>query len=200
MDFSGGACQHSLALECMPSCPLLTALLISPWVSASRPWCATTVYATHPGLPPGPWREHQCGPSAADAPAVVQMPARSATIALGATQLYLSTLWLAWRRALSGVALCQTAWQLPALVRFVGGCQPGPAVVQFADAQLRSRSQCGSSLSCRRSGRPGGERSQLWPSVKLLDSSPRWSGLFAARPPRHRRPSHSLQCVETSLR
>jgi len=30
MDFSGSAHQHSLALECIPSCPLLTALLVSP--------------------------------------------------------------------------------------------------------------------------------------------------------------------------
>jgi len=27
---------------------------------------------------------------------------------------------------------------------------------------------------------PGGERSQVWSSVKLLDSSPRWSGLSVA--------------------
>jgi len=33
---------------------------------------------------------------------------------------------------------------------------------------------------CRRCGWPGGERSQVWPSVKLLESSPRWSGLSAA--------------------
>jgi len=89
MDFSSGACQHSLALECIPPCPLVTALLASPWVSASCLWHATTIYATHPGLPAGPWREHQCGPSAADAPAAVQMPAGSATVALGAAQLYL---------------------------------------------------------------------------------------------------------------
>ena len=55
----------------------------------SRPERAMTVYATHPGKPPGPWREHQCGSSAAEAPAAVQMPARSATVALGAAQLYL---------------------------------------------------------------------------------------------------------------
>jgi len=36
------------------------------------------------------------------------------------------------------------------------------------------------SSTCRRSGWPGGERSQAWPSVKLLDSSLRWSGLSAA--------------------
>ena len=35
------------------------------------------VYVAHPGLPPGPWRRHQCGPSAADAPAAVPMPART---------------------------------------------------------------------------------------------------------------------------
>jgi len=58
-------------------CPLLIVFLISPWVSASRPWCATAVYTTHPGLPPGPWRGHQCGPNAADARTAVPMPART---------------------------------------------------------------------------------------------------------------------------
>jgi len=44
---------------------------------------------THPGLPPGPWREHQCGLSAADAPAAVQMPVRSVTVTLSVALLYL---------------------------------------------------------------------------------------------------------------
>ena len=86
--------KHGLQWRCVPALvgtwmhPVLSARDVSPWVSASRPWRATAVYATHPGLPPGPWHEHQCGPSAADAPASVQMPACSATVALSAAQLY----------------------------------------------------------------------------------------------------------------
>ena len=60
---------------------------------------------------------------------------------------------------------------------------PGPAAAQFADAQLRSSTVAlgAAQLSLvDGSGRPGSERSQLWPSVRLLDSSPRWSLLFAA--------------------
>ena len=46
MDFSGGTCQHSVALECIPACLLLTVLLVSPWVSASCPWLAPTTAQT----------------------------------------------------------------------------------------------------------------------------------------------------------
>jgi len=159
MDLSGGACQHSLALECIPSCPLLTALLVSPWVSASRPWRARAVYATHPGLPPGPWREHQCCPSVADAPAMVQMPTRFATVILSAAQLsrvnapaglVASALKCG---PLSNCLIAPRVGQVPARSR----C----CLVRWRPAsEFHSRFWRGPAVSCRRSGCPGGERSQ----------------------------------------
>ena len=78
------------------------------------------------------------------------------------------------------------------LVRFVGCCQPRSRcclVHQRPALEFHSHSWCSPSLSCQLSGRPGSKRSQLWPSVRQLDSSPRWSGLCAARPPKALMPS-----------
>jgi len=79
--------------------------------------------------------------------------------------------------------LCNPSWASSralarASMRFQ--CRWSPCCSSDARPLGHSRSRCGPALSFRRSGRPGGERSQVWPSVKLHDSSPRWSGLLVA--------------------
>ena len=75
--------------------------------------------------------------------------------------------------------LCNPSWASSrALARasMLSQCCWCPCYGSDAHPLCHSHSQCGPALSCQRSGRTGGERSQVWPSVKLLDSSPRWSG------------------------
>jgi len=72
---------------------------------------------------------------------------------------------------------------------------PMMVLLQFRCLLGHSCSRCGPALSCRCSSRPGGERSQVWPSVKLLDNSPLWSGLSAAASPG----PAAVQCADAHL-
>jgi len=162
-----------------------------------------TVYATHPRLPPGPWREHQCGPSAADAPAAVQMPAHSATVALGATKLYLVD---------APAGLAASALKCGPL----SNCLISPRVGQVCQL-LQARVPLLPSSPTPSFGVP---QSLLVRPSSLLSTAPAGLAvsalnygllsdcLIAPRVgqvcllrgfPRHRRPFLSLQCVDTSL-